>query len=327
MRLLPLLPHLLAHLGVAWPLPVLPFTLALPAMLALTPGPLHSLGLLPRVLLPASGSPPGPPAPPTPAPFPACFPQGTSHSEVLSLRPAQGLGCPGALYVDESAQELQRSSQACWLRCRPPFQHPCSTGSPYSQLPAWASCFAGPGRCLADPPSGLSPGNPPPQAWLLASCLCHCPLPGASQTSRCPLWLEPLVVKCWAGSSGFLEVWLRLRPAFRASLGPPAASCCCTFLPRLAWFWGWAGVLLPSGLGSVLAAAELEGRTGTSWTWQPWVCSQLGDLRLADPSEPGLRCGAHGHPCCPHFLVWGMWPCTGPKLLALFSVSGGASKF
>ena len=209
------------------------------------------------------------------------------------------------------------SSQACWLRCQPPFQHPCSTGSPSFQLPAWASCFAGPGRCLADPSSGLSPGNPP-QAWLLASYLCHCPLPGASQTSRCPLWLEPLVVKCWTGSSGFLGVWLRLRPAFRASLGPPAASPCCTFLSRLAWYWGWGGVFLPPGLGSVLAAAELEGRTaGTSWTWQPWVCSQLGDLRLADPSEPRLRCGARGDPCCPHVLVWGMWPCTGPKLLAL----------
>lgn len=164
-----LLPPLLAHLWVAWPLPVFPFTLALPVMPALTPGPLHSLGLLPRVLLPAPGSPPWPPAPPTPSPFPACFLQGTSHSEILSLRPAQGLGCPGALYVDESARELQSSS------CRRTATEPALLASLPAPFPAPlfdpllvfpAACLGLLFRRLRAVPGGPSqwalPRNPPP---------------------------------------------------------------------------------------------------------------------------------------------------------------------
>lgn len=198
MRLLPLLPHLLAHLRVAWPVPVFPFTLALPVMLTLTPGPLHSLGLLPRVLLPAPGSPPGHLLPLPPPYFLLVFCRAPLIQKFSASAQPRGHFMLMSQHVSYSV-----CPRPCWLPCQPPFQHPCSTSCPYFQLPAWASCFAGPRAVPGGPSQWARPQEPPPppRAWLLASCLCHCPLPGASQTSRCPL-----VVKCRTGSSGFLGV-------------------------------------------------------------------------------------------------------------------------
>lgn len=56
----------------------------------------------------------------------------------------------------------------CWLPCQPPFQHPQVTGSPCVQLPAWASCPAGPRRCLVDSPwrALAPPAGPDIQGFL-----------------------------------------------------------------------------------------------------------------------------------------------------------------
>lgn len=130
-------------------------------MLILTPGPLHSLGLLPRVLFPAPMSPPWPPAC-SPLPFPACFRHRPSYSEILSLLPfppVSLLRVHQDLFVlcawgqaREPVELVPRQHGPAGFLYQPPFQHPWVTGSLCFQLPAQASRPAGPRQCPVDPP-------------------------------------------------------------------------------------------------------------------------------------------------------------------------------
>lgn len=134
-------------------------------MLILTPGPLHSLGLLPRVLFPAPMSPPWPPAcSPTPLPLPiSCL----FSAQALLLGNPQPLPFPPVslpreyqdLFVlwawgqaHEPVELVPRQYGPAGFLCQPPLQHLWVTGSLCFQLPSQASHPAGPRQCPVDPP-------------------------------------------------------------------------------------------------------------------------------------------------------------------------------
>lgn len=111
---------------------VLSMLVLLPIMLILTPGPLHSLGLLPGVLFPAPVSPPWPPACSPPLPPISCLfsaqalslgnSQPSSFSTGLSAWSAPGPVC--ALSLGEACEpaELVPSQHGpAGFPCQPPF--------------------------------------------------------------------------------------------------------------------------------------------------------------------------------------------------------------